>query len=382
MSSIDAIYLARDDALNVETWSGTPHWIGKALENVGFRLTYACPIAEPFRLYYRIKGRLIRLTGWDYSPAGEGPWLRAYGRRATRMITGRSGQVLFSCGKPQLPFLRTQLPIVFFDDASVPAITLTHPSATNLFPVSKARMMEAERRAIERSTWACYSSDWAADAAVRAFGPELERKIKVIPFGANMEVQRKETDIEAFIANRSRHQCNLLFVGRHWENKGGPIALAAAEELRGRGVNVRLDVVGPELKATLPPFVRTHGFVSKNTVEGRELLERLYRESHFFILPTRFEAYGIVFVEAASYGLPSLGPRVGGVSTILRSGVNGELFGLEDTGAGYADFILRHWTDAGAYGALCRSAFRDYRQRLSWDRFGECVRDLVLPLLK
>lgn len=382
MSTIDAIYLARDDALNVETWSGTPYWIGKALEKVGFRLDYACPIPEPHRLYYRIKGRLIRMTGWDYSPAGEGPWVRGYGRRASRMIAGKGGRVLFSCGKPQVPCLQTDLPILFFDDASVPAITRTHPSTTNLFPAAKARMLETERRAIEKSAWACYSSEWAAEAAVRTYGDKLAQKIKVVPFGANMEVDRSEADVENIIRSRPRGQCNLLFVGRHWENKGGPTALAAAAELQRRGVNVRLDVVGPEVNTSLPSFVRSHGFVSKNTIVGRDLLDRLYRESHFFILPTRFEAYGIVFVEAASYGVPSLASRIGGVPTIVRSGVNGELFSLDDGGWGYADFIMAHWNEPTAHEALCRSAYRDYGARLSWDRFGETIRELVLPLLK
>ncbi len=382
MSSIEAIYLARDDAMDVETWSGTPFWIGKALTKAGFHLTYACPISEPFRLYYRIKGRLIRMMGWDYSPAGERPWLRAYGRRATRLIAGKPGRVLFSCGKPQLPYVRTELPILFFDDASVPAMSRTHPSATNLFPTSMARLLEAERRVIQRSTWACYSSEWAAEAAARTYGAELQRKIKVIPFGANMTVERTEADVEAIIQRRSRQQCNLLLVGRHWENKGGPIALETAEELRRRGLDVRLDVVGPALPGIVPPFVRSHGFVSKNSDRGRELLDRLYRESHFFILPTRFEAYGIVFVEAASYGLPSLASRTGGVPTIVHSGVNGELFGLEDPGRGYADFVMTQWSVREKYEALCRSAFRDYQQRLSWDRFGEVVRDLVVPILK
>ncbi|HKX62999.1 MAG TPA: glycosyltransferase family 4 protein [Verrucomicrobiae bacterium] len=382
MASIEAIYLARDDALNVETWSGTPYWIGKALEKAGFRLHYACPIAEPYRLYYRIKGRLIRMMGWDYSPAGERPWLRAYGRRATRLIAGKGGRVLFSCGRPQLPYLHTDLPIVFFDDASVPAITRTHPSVTNLFPAAKARLLEAERRVIEKCSWACYSSEWAAEGAARTYGGILEPKIKVVPFGANMDVERSEAEVDSIIRGRNRQQCNLLFVGRHWENKGGPIAVAAAEELHRRGVNVRLDVVGPDLNGALPGFVRAHGFVSKNTVAGRDLLAQLYRESHFFILPTRFEAYGIVFVEAASYGLPSLASRVGGVPTIVRSGINGELFGLEDGGAGYADFIMSHWTNGAAYEALCRSAFQDYGGRLSWNCFGQTVRDLVVPLLK
>ena len=34
---MEAIYLARDDAHDVDAWSGTPHWLGKSLSAAGFK---------------------------------------------------------------------------------------------------------------------------------------------------------------------------------------------------------------------------------------------------------------------------------------------------------------------------------------------------------
>ena len=132
----------------------------------------------------------------------------------------------------------------------------------------------------------------------------------------------------------------------------------------------------------MPEFIRHHGFVSKGSAAGQALLDRLYRQSHLFILPTRYEAYGLVFVEAASYGLPSLASAVGGVTTIVRNNANGQLFAPDATPVEYADYAERLLQNPARYAALCRSAFDEYEQRLNWKRFGETVRELVSTIAR
>lgn len=380
-NSLDAIYLARDDAFDVDAWSGTPHWLGRALSAAGFNLEYISPLQGGFPFYYKLKSKLIRSVGWGYAPEGEWGFLRKYGRDATHRIQGSKARLILSCGKPQLVFLRTNLPIIFFDDASMPAITQTHPGHTNFFPPINRRLHEAERRVLDQCLYACYASDWAAEGALRAYGSAYEKKIKVIPFGANMEVPRDRADIDRMIALRPSSQCNLLFAGRYWEAKGGPVALAAAAELHRRGLPVRLDVVGCLPPGTVPDYVRVHGFVSKKTAEGQAFLDQLFRESHFLIVPTRFEAYGLVFVEASSYGLPSLGTDIGGVATIIRNGANGQRFALSASGPQYADYVQNLLQNPAAYEALSRSSFQEYERRLNWKTFGASVHELVRSAL-
>jgi glycosyltransferase involved in cell wall biosynthesis len=375
---MDAVYLARDTAYDVDVWSGSPHWLGRSLAAAGFNLTYVCPLRGRAPLYYKLKGALIRRLGWGYSSDGEFPMLRAYAREAEERVRGAPARVILSCGKMNLTFLKTDLPMIFFDDASVPAISRTHPGHTNFLPSIKRRLLFMEKTSLERCLYACYASHWAADAALETYGRHLEKKIKVVPFGANMEVPRKAPDIERLIEKRMRDGCfRLLFVGRCWETKGGPIALEAAAELHRRGLPVRLDVVGCTPPGPLPDFARAHGFVSKKTAEGKAFLDELYEQSHLLIVPTRFEAYGLVYVEASSWGMPSLGSAVGGVMTIVRNGANGQNLDLNAPGAAYADVAEGWLKDPARYAALCRSSFQEYENRLSWTRFGQTIRELA-----
>lgn len=378
---MDAIYLARDDAFDVDAWSGTPHWLGRALSSAGFRLNYVCPLEGGFKTYYRLKSKFIRTLGWGYAPEGEWGFLRKYGRDATQRVNGSPAKIILSCGKPHLVFLQTRLPIIFFDDASMPAITKTHPGHVNFFPPVNKRLHEAERRVLDKCLYACYASDWAAEAALQGYGAAYKEKIKVIPFGANMDVPRERADVEKIIQAREPGRCKLLFVGRYWEAKGGPVALAVAEELHRRGVAVSLEVVGCTPPGPVPDFVKVHGFVSKKSAEGQGLLDQLFRQSHFLIVPTRFEAYGLVFVEASSYGLPSLATDIGGVATIVRNGGNGQRFALPAPAAQYADYVQHLLMNRSEYETLSRSSFHEYEHRLNWKTFGQTVRELVRATL-
>ena len=329
MSAIDAIYISIDDPQDLRSWSGTTSFMGRALAAAGFNLSYIGPLRTPSPLWYRLKGRLLRMRGWDYLLFAEPRVLKSYARQAAQQLRSDRGRVLLSCGKPALTYLETRLPLLFFDDGSVPGIMNLYPGHTHYHPRVKANAYEMERRILEKCLYACYMSEWAAEEALATYGRQFETKIRVVPIGANMEVTPTAAEVEKAIQSRPGNRCHLLFVGVDWDRKGGSIALAVTQELHRRGVDVRLEVVGCVPPVPVPGFVKVHGFVSKQSVEGVKLIESLYRECHFLLLPSQAEAYGIAFVEANAHGVPALGCRVGGVPTIVRDGENGWLFPLD-----------------------------------------------------
>src|SRR6185436_3482760 len=97
-------------------------------------------------------------------------------------------------------------------------------------PVSLARGHAMEQRAIDRAALAIYSSDWAASSAIARYHAD-RNKVKVVPFGANIEESRTLEEVRAMIAARPRDVCRLLFVGVGWERKGGDIAIEVARLL-------------------------------------------------------------------------------------------------------------------------------------------------------
>ena len=240
-----------------------------------------------------------------------------------------------------------------------------------------------ERTAFKNCDLLLFSSDWAADSAIRDYDVS-PNKVKVIPFGANLETKYTDTDIQNLVRKRLVFdRCNLLFVGVDWERKGGAFAVAVTKELRYRGFDARLHIAGirdTELK--LPDYATNYGFISKKTEQGRQKLIELFEEAHFFILPTISEPFGIVFAEASSFGLPSLATKTGGIPTVVRDNVNGMTFPLTDFPNKFADYISNLIVNPKEYETICLSAFEYYRTEINWDVAGERIVDAMQEIIK
>ena len=123
----------------------------------------------------------------------------------------------------------------------------------------------------------------------------------------------------------------VLFIGRDFERKGGGLLLEAFSQVRSTLPEAQLLVVGPD-KLPLPPEdprregVRLLGFLDKNTREGKDGIYRAFTKARVFCLPTSFEPFGIVFLEAMHYKLPCVGPDAWAVPEIIQQGTTGLLF--------------------------------------------------------
>lgn len=87
------------------------------------------------------------------------------------------------------------------------------------------------------------------------------------------------------------------------------------------GKNMTLEKLNKKIeRAGLKGRIYITGYLSES------LLIDVYYSSNIFIKPTHFEAFGIVFLEAMSAGLPILSHRVGSLPELIEEGVNGFLF--------------------------------------------------------
>lgn len=128
----------------------------------------------------------------------------------------------------------------------------------------------------------------------------------------------------------ARHEINLIFVGRHDRQKGLDILLGIFARAALPGVH--LHVVGaPVLSAACGsgpgaelPNVTFHGW------QNRERVSALMSRADALIVPSRWEGFGLVAVEAMRLGKPVIASRRGGLSEVVEHGVTGLLFDLED----------------------------------------------------
>ena len=114
----------------------------------------------------------------------------------------------------------------------------------------------------------------------------------------------------------------LLFVGRFDHQKGLDILLEAIEPL---GDQVVLRTVGSSVVSTgfetRPlPFVEHLGWLSRKDVTAQ------MRACDFLVVPSRWEGFGLVALEAMRLGIPVIASRVGGLREILDNGRFGPCF--------------------------------------------------------
>jgi glycosyltransferase involved in cell wall biosynthesis len=121
-------------------------------------------------------------------------------------------------------------------------------------------------------------------------------------------------------------------------------------------------------------------YLDKNDREQRERLYQLYRDTDFFLLPTRADCYGIVFCEAAAHGVLSVAPATGGVPSAVREGENGILVPPSATKLDYATVISKIFSDPDRLERLRCSSRDAFEARLNWQVWGQRVSDLIQRL--
>ena len=128
----------------------------------------------------------------------------------------------------------------------------------------------------------------------------------------------------------------LLFVGRFDRQKGLDILLAAAAEFEDR-VTVRVigaNVVDQAGVRKIPSNVTFLGWKSPLEIEAE------LQNCDAVVMPSRWESFGLVALEAMRAGRPVLASRIGGLNEVIRNEVTGLLFSPVGT-SGLVDGIRR-----------------------------------------
>lgn len=361
------------ESSDIRAWSGLGVYMHSALQDAGFRTVPIGGLRYEYDFIYKAKEILYpRVFAKRYDMLWDSFLLRRFAAQVDRALESSGADVVFSVWTNPIAYVRTEKPIVFWGDATLAGLMEGYPEYRNLCAETIRDGNRAEQLALARCRLAIYSSDWAARTAIENYDVD-PAKVKAVSFGPNVACDRNIQDIREIVKARSSDVCRLLFVGVDWFRKGGDIALQVAGLLNRRGIPAELHVVGCTPPGELPGYVRQHGFVSKASAEGRQRLNDLFSQSHFFILPTRADCTPVVFPEACSFGLPILTTDVGGIPTIIREGKNGFMFPLEAGPEEYYRVIERLWWSRSEYERLALSSFQQYSERLNWASAGKEV---------
>jgi glycosyltransferase involved in cell wall biosynthesis len=113
----------------------------------------------------------------------------------------------------------------------------------------------------------------------------------------------------------------LLFVGSRYRIKGLKFAIQALAKMKTKAV---LLVVGDDAMKTYRHLADELGVGERVIFAGaRKDLPEIYPAADAFVLPTLYETFALVCLEAMASGLPVLASPVGGIEDYLRDGENG-----------------------------------------------------------
>ena len=367
-------FVAIEDASSVASWSGTPWNMLQSLRmQPDVEVELISPLGGNLMWLYLPAILKFKASHKRFDWARESLSLRHFASRIESVFRKKKLDVIFSTSSVPVTRLIPSVPTVFWTDGYFQ--TMEDYYQTGMSQRSRKVGRSQEETSVRRASFACYSSEWAADGA-RAI--KDRERVKVIPFGPNLRIEHTRIDVEGWIRERRLARpngCVLLFVGVDWIRKGGAVAVESARRLNEAGIATTLRVVGRAPSGPTPDFVEYLGFIDKNQPEGYRRLVDLYRTSDIFILPSRAECSAIVLAEAAAFGLPVLTTDTGGLADYVRNGANGFRMPLEDDGTLFAQSAK---TILSAYQTFANNAYAEFESRLNWEE----SMSLIVELLK
>jgi len=158
----------------------------------------------------------------------------------------------------------------------------------------KRRRMSYEKKVLKSYNKFYSLSIQASNSLVEDFGIAKDKIVRVRT-GAGQSL----TEIQPLKVLSENKKISLLSIakGEHWR-KGIDLLFQSLSFDAGGRIKELNALLGPNYKGNIPSNVNSKGFVSL-----KELIS-FYHSADIFILPCRFEPYGLVFVEAVRMGLP------------------------------------------------------------------------------
>lgn len=120
-------------------------------------------------------------------------------------------------------------------------------------------------------------------------------------------------------SNREKFKSkNIVFAGKDWNRKGGPLLMEAFKRVKQRVPDATLTIIGCN------PPTQVNGVMIKGVVPKSEVM-KAFQEGTVFCLPTKREPFGMVFIEAMINRLPVVCTSCGATPDLIENGKNGFL---------------------------------------------------------
>lgn len=197
---------------------------------------------------------------------------------------------------------------------------------------------DLERSLIQHAHHVLPNTQATLEAVQKDYQVELtDQRCTIVPYGI---VPAPEDQVRPFEPKTDGDTLTVLFVGRLEKRKGildlfeaipmvlrqtpnARFVITGADNSKNDGFRLQTGMDYPAYFASrfqrYLPFVKFTGMVSD------EVLQDLYQSCDLFVAPSRYESFGLIYIEAMNFGKTVIGCRAGGIPEVVDHGVTGLL---------------------------------------------------------
>lgn len=353
-------FLSSLNPKDIHSWSGTLYYMFHEIAKRHYVEWIGGSLYSKMQIYHKgLYGKDSVFHAEDYS--------KEFGAVISMELQSTYYDVVLCRDYFFLAYISTEIPILYIGDTTFQLFN-SYMGIKDKIRIDLYN--EIERLAITNATAITYPTPWAKESAISYYGRK-SKDIDIIEFGANL------SDVQFYKHREITNNCNLLFIGTNWNMKGGEKVITIYRKLKGLNLNCKLTIIGSTPPYSLDdPDMTVYPTLDKNSKEDSELYSSILDNSDVLLVPTLFDCYGIVYCEAAAYGIVVLTNNVCGVSHVIKNGKTGYLFDTNTPSDLWAEKI-REIIISRKIDELSHNARKEFEQRLNRHTWGGKIESLI-----
>ena len=239
-------------------------------------------------------------------------------------------------------------------------------------------LIAGERVLLNETDFVLGNSEGVKQDIEREYDLKFGANTTIVPHGlSDLREEYAASDQVESLAPAS-DRLKILFVGRFEDRKGVPELLEAIELVAPKRPNVdfvlvgdhEIVVAGERHWTNFQARNRDAEFLSRVSALGavdRSTLLHNYATCDIFVAPSRYESFGLIFVEAMTFAKPCIGTDIGGISEVVSNGDTGLLVSVNDPHA-IAAALFDLIDNPAKASAMGRAGRQRYEERFALDR--------------
>ena len=334
---------SRSKIEDIKYWSGTIKNIYNALKlNKRIKIIKIDNLNNSIRKIHALKREVIKFTKNEkYDDAYNETVSKNFSNQIQNKINKINKIDCILCFDASLvSYLKTDIPIILWTDLLYSHYYDHYYKNKKIVKNSLNSINKIEISTIKKAKKILLPTKWALAKAKNKY-IKYSRKFYLLPFGPNFKTKIKKKNVKKIISRRSKNCLYLLTLSVDWERKGIEKLIKLKEIIKKKNIKIKLLIIG----------------LKKKTVR-----------SHFHILFSTAEAYGISLIEANSRAVPNISFKVGGISNVIKKNINGKLFKKDEDLDVIADYIIRIYQNKKKYYKLAKSSYDYYYKNFEYSK--------------